>query len=459
MHKKEEKTINLKELVLYIGSYWKVVIIAIVIGAIAFGGLGYYKQAKVFAAREQFKAQAKAELDDDEKKYVEQIALSYINGKNFYKKLGKSYVSTMDSSAVYFTEISYYIAVDTKTTKDITGMYATYLSSLEFCDTISNSQDDITAEDIQTLVQGTAAKEVLTVVVRAATQEKRDELVELVKKEIEDYSQVIKKIVLDHSIIEMAEKSGKGLDRIVQRAQRENLQLSTRFDEEMLDIVKEISYGQLISFEEKVGKSVPELFNVEYETLGISIPSADVERPRVSKKYLVVGAMAGIFLSVMCLACYFIFSPKMYSRRELEHDFGLEVLGTFQKSKKVSKIRKALFNLNSRDEDSSYSLIANLIKKTFQTPDANALLLVSSCISKDELTLIAKKLEVVGLKGFVIDCMSFKEDEVAIIEALDRVESMVWVEQYGKTNKIELEREVALTEKLGANNIGIITQV
>lgn len=382
----QEREISLKELFWKIVLAWKEWLICGVIFAVLFAGLRYVKDMRSYQvaianleSAEENAAEDAAEivLTADERQEV-QDAKSIQQAMNKSRKyLQESVLMNIDPYQENALILQYYIDSDYTWniaedisgdyTSAVTNAYAEYVKSGAVAKRIQEElgldveeryiEELISVEELESAVK---ADDILTVQVIYNDEEVLEQMAQIVKECLEEQAVTISDTVGSHTLnllseniavqtdSELATRQSTVQSQMYSYRTQLNALLNTMTEDQLeeLDIV--------LAEEEDEGEAEEE---VAAETL---------VKPSFSKKYLVLGFAAGVFVVVLWICGVAIFTSKLQSSQELEAMYGLRLFGTVKKDRKVVGLDKVLLRLKNRNqkqlskEASFQFLISNL---------------------------------------------------------------------------------------------------
>lgn len=193
---------------------------------------------------------------------------------------------------------------------------------------------------------------------------------------------------------------------------------------------------------------------------------ADEDKPvkniSISKKYILLGGIVGVFLGMCCIAGVYILSGRLREPEELADGFLLRQHGIVVKDGKKKGIDAFLLRLKNRKkvmipEQEAWELAAGNVCLYCRKNEIGHLFITGSEFSKvdeDGRNILKKKLEAQGTQVFFGDNINYDK------EALERAgdcEGVLLIELVGWSRYAEIEKQLKTLKNQNMNMIGCIT--
>lgn len=185
----------------------------------------------------------------------------------------------------------------------------------------------------------------------------------------------------------------------------------------------------------------------------------------ISKKYVLLGIIAGIFLGCLWISVRYVISPRLRSVQELQNSYGLRIFGeiTNQKSQKkrmlkfvdrgLDKIRhKEVWTLDEQKELILTNLCVTCKRENIQT------LFVTTSLHMNEQDKQLVDTLIGNLNSFGIQ-ITYGENitrNAASLEKMSSLSDVVIVEKEEETEYASLEKELTLCNEQKAKVLGMI---
>lgn len=191
-----------------------------------------------------------------------------------------------------------------------------------------------------------------------------------------------------------------------------------------------------------------------------------VLKASVSKKYILLGAFAGIFLSALWIALRYILSKKIKNAEEIQQLYGLRILGSMnsvgeeKKKRFLSSVDDWLAKKQGKEnwtsEEKRELILTNLLV-TCKKENLQNIFFTSSLHleeeEKKELYFFVEKLEEAGMNAV------FGENIIRNARAFEQMAEMgnvILVEKAEGTSYETLEKQLILCSEQGVKPLGII---
>lgn len=461
MNDDKEREVSIGEVFLNIFKHWKIIVVAMIIGTVLLGGYSYYKNNE----QDKIIVNNKKELTDSEKEYVDTIVEQYKEAKSNQEDYANTYLCKMNPNAVYERDINYYVKLtDNYEAKekeliltDIMDVYNIFLNSQEFRYGITETINSISTEEVSYLVSIKYNNRILSINIKASTKNDVDKIRNYIVNKITEYTGVVQNAVAFHSIELYNEKEYRIKDLTINDAQKSYKESLNS----QMDLVKStfanMKYEQVELFEEQVEERLTKLFNTSYENLGVKIvDNANViEEPVkvIDKKYIVIGAILGAFISAIAIFCRTIFSKKIVLCDDIKM-YGYETYGPVTSGNKIGRMNKKIYDIH-QDKEEQIKYIEKRLSMDARKFGAKIIGVVSSI----DDAFVNEFVENLKIDGVEIATIGGTLRDTDALKKFDEYDNVVFVEQFNKTIKKEYEYEIHLADKSGKNILGTIMVV
>ncbi len=493
---REDRYINIKDLILDIVAGWRRILIGMVIVALLLGIFSYVKSAKNIEAIKQT-AEKESEGRDWEVE-LESIGLSddqMANAQEAYEVLG-NYASLTDGYETYFRE-SFLMQMDPTNIPTVTLVYEID-DHYEVTYPVIEKRDNMQIL-YHAIVYGMLYEELYTDMAEACGDDKTDasyyqELVtatyvedgvmylDVVYSDM-DMVQKLADIVHQYTLEAAKEvrKSGEEFDfKLVSRRVYEKTDMQLMTDKQNRQDAYMRSVNAVADYKKKL--EAPVLTYVELclerdaelvETEEIDVVDKKQEEtkaedalaqlsPTVSKKYVVLGALLGAFLVVCFEILRRLLNVKLYASSEMAEVYGVNVLGSFAVSKRacsknpvdkwIMRLRTAGTKQLSKEE--MLEVAAAHIRTIADKKQYKNIFVTGSEVTETERSIIDTICEQAKKDGYQL---TYGANLTFNPESLDRMaasDAVLLVETEKVSLYSEIEKELALCENYGVNVMG-----
>lgn len=348
-----EREISLVDLMWNVLLSWRKLICFGIIFAVLVGVMRYFLDVRTYNASKNIdydKIEDSLEKAESEKLSNALKLQERIN--NFENYLEDSAIMQIDPYAKPVLELQYYIQSDyiinfTKDNKrdytpEIASMYCNYLNSGEMAQAVIKELSlPITKEDFCELVSASSRSSDSSSIyftISYAEEGKLDKISDVVQNLMEKKSSELQEIG-SHKLELVAESKNVKVDNVL--ADRKNTIANN------ITTIK----TQLDTMKATMSEEQKQLFEMKScEMRGMELEELD--EPVFRVKYMILGAVFGIFLICAWVACKLIFASKLQFAKEIRNIYGVRLFGEVenseQKKKFLSGIDHWIINLKER---------------------------------------------------------------------------------------------------------------
>lgn len=458
---KNDIEINLIDLLWSILYRWKLMILAAVLGVILGAGYKVYSN-HMSNQRLAVEAASDNETDQDEKIDSLKADLSDLEIANvdfaviYQEKLEEreryktdSIYMNLNPDAVNYVSIAYMIdngytfnymeTVQPNNAAALKYAYMNYIDNGMLVSDISGDFSDVETSGLQELISAgegsdTDAIEMVSLKVYGKDAKQAELIADKVEQAITAYSDQVKNKIGKHELTLINHAAGIVSDQDVASAQNS-------LDAELIDYQTKIA-----NYKEAFSDDQEQLYTLLAEKAGIdneqsiddvsdgvsadSEVAGSVDKLAGVPKFGVLGAIAGVFLVCMIIACIYLFNGCMKTGEEFTNLFGLYLLGDYNeitdgRSRLETIRRKQKWTLDEKRE----LTVAN-IKVLCQKYDITRIYLASTLHmddkAKKEMTYIVNTLQANGIEA---TCGENVLHDASAMEKMSAYEYAVLVEQ------------------------------
>lgn len=480
----KQREIDLMDMIVYILSYWKGLLVALIVGAVLMGGCSYVKsyrsvqqlaqtneeekldQATVTKAltdmedamKDSDKADVLSTLNDEREyfykdKYIQEsvyMQLDPLNiaqtelvykvqseDENLAQQLGLVYESLIDSVGLY------------EWVEQQTGLASAYVG--ELLDVKMSSEISITNNDRRVNFDNAFESNSLKVIIMQVDEETCKQLTEAVKTYIEQQQKKLMAEMGEHTLLLLSETSGTVMDvdvmdrqvlyrNDVSSARNAIATAKTEFSEEQQ------KYYDLLTWKDGLEETKIDQEDSPEESLIAASPS-------VSKKYVLLGAVLFAFVYVVFLAFVYIFDNKLRASDELQNLYQIPQIGMVVKdSGKKFIVDKWIDNLRYYGKrkfstEQSMELAIAAVKIAAVKNGLSNIGLMGCNLNAGAGTVckgLKNALEKEGISVIVLDNVLYNAEEM---EKVEDMMGVVLVEKVGSTLYNEITNELSLLKR------------
>ena len=306
MNQNREREISLKELFWYALGYWKQMLIFIIIGALVAAAYSYVQSGDsststvdVLTAEEAAAVEAVYAGYDDYQK-AQELLVEY----------EEDYLAKADMSTIYATELRYYIELTDVTAEDreydmaqLSAAYDIYLNSTSAREELASGVTSLSAVDLDSLLTVTFAGAFIYIDVKAPDEDVRDDLLAVTESRMETLTAELSESLYAHTATILYEGSYVTTDSSIEAVQEERTTALTTQIETYETQIATLSDTQL------------EYYNVLVDGIDYSLTKEQTTAgtKQVSRKTVLIGAVAGWLLVILYAVLRFIFSATLLS--------------------------------------------------------------------------------------------------------------------------------------------------
>lgn len=496
-----EIKINIIDMIFTIVMHWRSVCISMLILAILFGGFSYYKSAKYVENRKlelqkdnagnDYESELAAmNLTDDKIETAEHAAIILYGYQLAYneqeKYMNESVYMNLNATSVPTVVLKYYIDNHYKTeypvitAKDNVGaikeafqgklksdeLYAAMAAALQSEDK-QNYMSELVVTDVDLFTTDTVNNSnVLTIILYGPSEENVMNFAKCVKELLQYSVPEVKSVFGEFDLVLMGEEYTQSSNTELINNQKKasttlheilnNISdLEAKLDEDVYEYAK-VCMKSMLEVEEK---------NTKIEESKKVTEKQEELKPYISKKYVLLGAIFGVFLVVGWNIFVYLINGRLRNEDELEDNFGLHILGVIE---------------DDQDKKKVFGFVDQFIlklwkgkRRQFTTEETLDMIAAGICISaskfeskkvfitgcnisdreKDYINKIKKKLEKDGLEVAYGNNMIYNPESLL---AMSKSEGVVLMETAKNSTYQEIAKEMELLLAQGNKIIGAV---
>lgn len=361
-----------------------------------------------------------------------------------------------------------FILSDNPDNKYIRQMYTTYMfEGGLYNNIIKEYSDDISLENLSELVKitlserkvnvnedseenyykGNDLSRVISVRILGRDKKQCQELQSLVIKNVKQYEKSVQSKYNNHSINEVSSNVYKAVDTDIASAK-------STYDSQMYSLYNE--YQSLYNALSDTQISLFDKLINEEEDEDVTEEKTEAVQPAsggISLKYVIVGILAGGFLSVVVVVLLTMFNGKIFVQRQIT-DRGLaRVFGTFGKNK--NNIASVVLGDVGTDKTSQLDIIVAKVDVFCKKNDITELVIIDNCTTETGKSRMKSVVDTIQKSG--IDCkkVTLSEGDSKYTELCDK-NNIVVIEELGKGTLKALEYMFIQLKDLESKVCGVI---
>jgi capsular polysaccharide biosynthesis protein len=487
MNELDELTISLKDMFCRILLRWRLMIAGMLIGAVVLGGVGYLKNAgaatknteSTEADVEKVVEKYEAELSEADQQVVKAAYNAYTayqksckfiekyNENSVKMKLNANQLPTLRLQYLVNTHYeAIYPVVEAKDlTLDIINSYVMKIKNRDVYEKIAGTLTDETdAAYIEELISVERQEDLFWVTVHGMSEKDCQAMIDIIKKTIDQETVGLKKMYGEYDIILADESYSEYANSALLTDQRQQMvdynnqvvamnNLSVNMTEEQKGY-----YEALLKAEVEAGGTVE-------QNSGAKKREEAFSGSLLNKKYILVGAFAGIFLVCCYAVCQYLLSARLRVKEDLEECFGITNLGVLPASRPRRKVLDILDrwiiskfggNNGQFSEKERLRMICAGIGIAAKKSGMQSVYLTGVC--NDECCEQVKTILLEKVRGTVeeVRCGKSVVYDPESLETLVMADGVVLVERINGSRYDELKKEVEICRQ---NQIKIIGSV
>lgn len=460
----DEVVIDLRVLMWEILRKWHIILVVCVIFAIASGMFGMHRK----------RAQSVEVQPEDLYEQLKPAEIVKVNNLvSIQKRIDEK--TEYEKNSIYMSLNAYdvdvartdFILGKSPDNKYIRQMYMAYIfEGGLYNDIIKEYTDDISLENLSELVRimlsdkkvnvnedseenyykGDDLNRVISVKILGRDKEQCEELQSLVVKNVKQYEKEVQKKYNNHSIEEVASSVYKAVDTDISTAK-------STYDSQMYSLYNEyqslynvLSDTQISLFDELLNEDEE---SVEEKAKIATQPASG----GISLKYVIVGILAGGFLSVVVIVLTTMFNGKIFVQRQIT-DRGLaRVFGTFGKNK--NNIASIVLGDVGTDKTSQLDIIVAKVNVYCKKNEVNELFIIDNCITETGKLRMKNVVDTIQRSGINCKKVTLSEGDSKYTELCDK-NNIVVIEELGKGTLKALEYMFMQLKDLESKVCGVI---
>lgn len=460
-----EREINLVELFWSLLLGWRQIIGLGIIFALLLGGMKYFMNVRSYkAAQNMDMEQLKEDMEEEDLEKLADAEQMQIRIDDYEKYMEKSALMKINPYEKPVLEIQYYVESDyvinyTKDSKrdytnEVASLYCNYISSGDVAQQVIDQAGlTITKEDFRELLAVSQNLGTFYLSISYGEMDKLQEISNVVKSLLEQKSAELQKI-------------GKHTLQVVNESQ--NVIVDTALIDRKSTMSSSISSLKTQLQTAKSGLTAEQAAVFEADIEEIRGKGEEKEAPGFSVKFVILGALAGMFLACAWIACKILFTAKLQNSEEIRSMYGVRLLGevavSSEKKRFLSVIDKQILAVKNRRKkslsvDKQIKVVSANIALSCKQQGIECVYMTGSEYEKIDapvLDKIKKELSAQNIKVKEGENISY---DAASLQAGIETGNIVFVEQKGQSIYDEIYREINLAKEQKGNVLGAVVIV
>lgn len=459
----DEVVIDLRVLMWEILRKWHIILVVCVIFAVASGMFGIHKN----------KAQSVEILPEDLYEQLKPAEIVKVNNLvAIQRRIDEK--AEYEKNSIYMSLNAYdvdvartdFILSDNPDNKYIRQMYTTFMfEGGLYNNIIKEYKGDVSLENLSELIKiilsdrkvnvnedseenyykGNDLNRIISVRILGKDKKQCQELQSLVIKNVKQYEKSVQSKYNNHSIEEVSSNVYKAVDIDIASAK-------STYDSQMYSLYNEYQsiYNALsdtqISLFDKLLSEDEDIIEEKEET-------AQPVSGKISLKYVIVGILAGGFLSVVAIVLITMFNGRIFVQRQIT-DRGLaRVFGTFGKNK--NNIASIVLGDVGTDKTSQLDIIVAKVNVYCKKNDVSELVIIDNCTTETGKSRMKNVVDTIQKSGINCKKVTLSEGDSKYTELCDK-NNIVVIEELGKGTLKSLEYMFTQLKDLESKVCGVI---
>lgn len=472
-----EREINLIELFWSLLLKWRVLLGAMIMFGLLFGGVKYVKDNSGESnltekeLSEDDMVQLEEGLPESEQKEIEDYAYYYgliDQGRSY---MSDSKLMKINPYAVWTGTVEYY--VDTQYsfsfegenhrdyTKEIKQAYSNYIESNSFITMLAeNNNFNLDEHYLSELIATEDAASdqehaILRIIIKHDDKEKLGNISKSVDQAIHQYTNKISEVIGAHKLVKLSEDLEEKIDLNLADSQKFQQEKLIDMQIKLTNLQQQLNEEQvqILTFRKILPGEEPLISNTKASPIGIS------------KKYVLLGALAGLFFACAGIFLSLLFTKRLQSTKEITRIYGLHLLGEVSLINDKKKLfylidRQILKWKNRKKKILSYEQqlqrICINLELACRQAKINHIYISGSEMDKIDHKIIQNMKDQMSKAGVEIHWgMNINYDVNSLRQLVD-IGNVVFMEQAHLSLYEGIRDEVSLAEKQRINILGVI---
>ena len=461
------REISLRQLFWKVMMGWNLWIVCAVLFAILLPGVKYAKDVRAYHAAQQPKDEKQEPtvvLTDDEQQQIDDVkSLKLLIEKNS-NYMQNSILMNIDPYQEHRMELQYYIDSDfvMNYTKDSKKDYTSAIANA-YVDYANNGVDQKTIwKDVSTKAEDKYLAELVSaysnsdntfsVIIKYTDKKGLESVAKQIQNELEKKQPEFSKRIGGHKLVLVSENYQVCTDSDLATSQGNVSNLIKSYRDQITTLKSAMSEDQLSELEREE--------NLESDDKEESA-AVQVAAPALSKKYVVLGFVMGVFLAALYLVCIAVLSNKLQAAEELVRYYKMRQFGIITREQRTKGITGFLLRIKYRNQkmlspEASLQMASSNIELYCKNEGITKLFLTGSEIErmkKEWITKLTEHLKASGIQ--VVYGENICYDSAAMREASE-AGHVVLVEITDTSIYQEIEKELRMLKDWNVDVIGCV---
>lgn len=461
---KPEREINLMELFWDILLGWRQIVCLGILFAVLVSGMKYFMSIRSYQASQNINVEeAKEDLKKEELEKLADAEEIQSRIDEYEKYMEKSALMQIDPYEKPVVQLQYYVESDyiinyTKDSKrdytnEVTSLYCNYINSGEAAQkVIEEAGLSVSLEDFMELFQ-VSQQSAGTIYISVSYPD---------AGKLQDIANIVKSLMQQKS--PEFQKIGSHTLKIVNESQ--NVVVDTSLIERKETIANTVTTlkSQLQNLKNGMSDEQTAIFKAELEEIR-GEKEEDEEEPGFSIKFVILGALVGMFLACAWIACKMLFTAKLQDSGEIRSMFGIRLFGevtiSSERKRFLSLIDKRILSIKNRRKksmtmDKQMKVITANIALSCRQQEIDCIYMTGSEYEKMDTEVLGKIKKELSAQGVRV-----KEGENMFYDAVSlqngiEVGNILFVEQKGLSIYDEILNEINLVTEQKGNILGAV---
>ena len=467
----QERIVTIADLIRAIIRKLWIVVAAAVIFAALFGGYKYVKDSKAAAsAKTESSTDMKVKLDDDARAEVNNVLAIQDNLDQQQTYADNSVLMEIDPYNESLVTLQYHYSPDSKDySSDLLNSYMSYvnngglssdleaagidldvqyISELLNCKSNSDTTKSTSSDDNNITLN--SKSESFEIKIIHSNKEECEEMAEKVITCMENYQQQLQSRVGGHSLTLVDQSYARVVDNSLMTYKYDRVNSIVSMQQRINELTEKMTADQtaVIDKYNEDAKADAKSSSASDET-----DTADTH-VSISKKYVVVGAAAGIVLSCLAIIILYVMRGTINKTEDIRSIYNLRVIGELENKNKKGK---SIFSKSTGlSLDEQKALLLASLKVTCQKEAIEKLLISGSSIADVEdgvKEYLKAELKKDGVEVCITD--SFLTSGKAL-EKLAEYDHVLLIEQIGHSRYDDLTAELRICLEQQADIVGTV---
>lgn len=445
---------------------WKIWILSAIIFAVLLPGVKYVKDVYTYQTTQNvseedveaavFTKEEQQQIDD-----VKDLQQLLDKQRNYMEN---SVLMNIDPYQECVLKLQYYVNSDYKVnytrdneldyTSAITNAYVAYANDgMNQKDIWVDFEADLEEKYIAELISAeSVSDDMFIITVKYSDMNALEKISKSVQKNLNEQTQKLSGIIGSHRLVLVSENILTQTDMALADSQKKVADLVNNYRTQITTLTSSMSEEQMKAVEQDVAKDADK---------DVSVAEEELQKPGLSKKYVVLGFLAGLFLAVMVLVCIDVMSNKLQAAEELVDYFKLRQFGILVKDDRARGINGFILHLKYRNQkqlttEASLMLAISNIELYCKNENITELFLTGSEIervNKDWINMMVNALKEQGIHAVYGENICY--DGAAMRKASESGH-VVLLEITDVSLYTEIEKEIRMLKDWNVNLIGCV---